>query len=224
MLVADKGIEVVVTRLGTDDDTVRDSAWLLSAGERWKASRFVLDRDRRRFVARRAQLRKLIGERLTVSPASIALSHGPLGKPALAAPFDRSGLRFNVSHSEDLAVYAFSRTNIGVDVEAIRATDGADRVAALAFSRREYEMYRGLPAHLRPLAFLNGWTRKEAFVKAVGCGLAYPLDAFDVSLTPDEPASILRVGDMDGANCGWRLASFFPAPGFVAAVVTRAAS
>ncbi len=224
MPVADSEIEIVITRLETDDDTVCRSAALLSADERRKATRFLRDRDRRRFVARRARLRTLIGERLAVSPASLDLSYGSLGKPELPAPFDRSGLHFSVSHCEDLAVYALSKVDVGVDVEAIRSIDGEDDLASIAFSPREQEMYQALPSHLKPLGFVNGWTRKEAFVKAVGCGLSHPLDTFDVSLTPDEPARILRVGHVDGADCGWRLASFFPVPGFVAAIVTRAAS
>ena len=219
MLTEEEGIEVVVTRLPVEADAVRASATVLSVAERHRAHRFVLDRDRRHFIARRAHLRRLLGERLGVPPASVELVYGARGKPALARRFTGSALRFNLSHCGDLAVYAFSsRTDVGIDVEAIRVVDEADQIAATSFSGREQEMYRGLSAGDKPLGFLNGWTRKEAFVKAIGAGLSYPLDSFDVSLAPGEPAKILRVEHTDGDG-GWRIGSFFPAPGFLAAVV-----
>jgi len=221
MLTEHEGIDVVAARLPVEADAVRASASVLSGAERHRANRFVLDRDRRRFIARRARLRRLLGERLGVPPASVELAYGPRGKPALAPRFNGSGLRFNLSHCGDFAVYAFSfRMAIGIDVEAIRIVDEADHIAATSFSRREQDMYRGLGVGDKPLGFLHCWTRKEAFVKAIGTGLSHPLDSFDVSMAPGEPARILRVGNTDG-DCGWRIGSFFPAPGFVAAIVNE---
>jgi len=218
MLTEHEGIEVVVTRLSMDADAVRSAGTVLSVAERRRADRFVLDRDRRRFIARRARLRQLLGERLDVPPASVELAYGPRGKPALAQRFTGSALRFNLSRYGDLAVFAFSsRTEIGIDVEAIRIVEEADAVAASSFSRREQDMYRGLAARDKQLGFLNCWTRKEAFVKAIGTGLCHPLDSFDVSMAPGEPPRVLRVENTDG-DCGWRIGSFFPAPGFVAAI------
>lgn len=119
-----------------------------------------------------------------------------------------------------MAVYAFARgREIGVDVEALRALPDADDVAARFFSPREYDAYRSLEPRLRPLGFFNCWTRKEAFIKALGDGLYYPLARFDVSLAPDDPARILRVGTTPGERCGWCIETFSPAAGFVAAVV-----
>ena len=95
----------------------------------------------------------------------------------------------------------------------------ADDIAGRFFSDRENQAYRALERRDRPLGFFQCWTRKEAFIKALGDGLSYPLDRFDVSLAPGEPAEILRVEAMPGACCGWRMESLSPAPGFVAAVV-----
>jgi 4'-phosphopantetheinyl transferase len=126
------------------------------------------------------------------------------GKPALSRRFANSDLRFNVSHSEDVAVYAFSRgREIGVDVEAVRELRDADDIAVRFFSRRENEAYLALDPRDRLLGFFNCWTRKEAFIKALGDGLYYPLDCFDVSLAPDEPARILRVENTPGNECAW---------------------
>jgi 4'-phosphopantetheinyl transferase len=198
---------------------------MLSDAERRTASRFAFDRDRRRFTVARARLRRLLSERLGVRPESVELMYGAHGKPALARRFADSDLRFNVSHSDDVAVYAFAPgREIGIDVEAIRVIRDADDIAARFFSLRENESYRALDPRDRPQGFFNCWTRKEAFIKALGEGLYHSLDRFDVSLAPGDPAKILRVEGTSGDDCGWRMESFSPAPGFVAAVVTESRS
>jgi len=221
ILITD-AIEVVVTRLVAGRDAVWAATALLSAAERHRASRFARDRVRRRFIVGRARLRQLLAARLGVQPRAVEFVYSARGKPALGARFANSGLRFNVAHCDDVAVYAFSRgREIGIDLEAVRMVPGADDVAVRFFSRWEREAYQALDAHARPLGFVNCWTRKEAFIKALGDGLYFPLDRFDVSLAPAEPARILRVEDTPGDRCGWRMESFSPAPGFVAAVVTE---
>jgi 4'-phosphopantetheinyl transferase len=215
-------IDVVVARLGAGSDTVRAAAALLSDAERHRASRLAFDRDRRRFIVARALLRRLLGAQLGVRPESVELVYGVRGKPALAPRFADSNLRFNVSHCDDVAVSAVSRgREIGIDVEAVRALPDADAIAARFFSPRETAAYQGLDPRDRALGFVNCWTRKEAFIKALGDGLHYPLERFDVSLAPGEPPRILRVDNTPGERCGWDLQSFAPMPGYVAAVVTE---
>lgn len=219
---ADGTIEVVVTRLDVGPEAVRASAALLSDAERQRATRFAFDRDRRRFTVARARLRQLLAARLGTRPESVELTYGVHGKPSLARRFADSGLRFNVSHSDDVAVCALSRgREIGIDVEAVRVIPGADDIAARFFSRRENEVYRALDSRDRPLGFFNCWTRKEAFIKALGEGLYYPLARFDVSLAPGEPARILRVEGTPGDACGWALHSFLPGPGLIGAIAVR---
>jgi 4'-phosphopantetheinyl transferase len=218
----DDDVEVVVARPDVGPDAVSASAALLSDGERQRARRFAFDRDRNRFIVTRALLRQLLAVRLGVGPESVELVSGARGKPALGGRFAASNLRFNVSHCEDVAVYAFSSgREVGVDVEAVRELPDADDVAARWFSPREYATYRALEPGERALGFFQCWTRKEAFIKALGDGLYHPLDRFDVSLAPGEPARILRVEDAPGERCGWGLEGFSPVPGFVAAVVAE---
>jgi 4'-phosphopantetheinyl transferase len=120
-------------------------------------------------------------------------------------------------------VYALSvGREIGIDVEAVRVIPDADSIAARMFSPWENAAYGALGPRDQPLGFFNCWTRKEAFVKALGDGLYHPLDRFDVSLAPDEPARLLRVDDTPGEECGWTLHSFVPGAGLTAAVVVRA--
>jgi len=187
-------IEVVVAGLEAEPEALRAMAALLCDAEQRRAARFAFERERRRFIVARAQLRRLLGARVGAAPESIELQYGPYGKPALGGRFAASGWRFNVAHCNDVAVYAFSRAGeIGVDVEAMREFAGAEAIAARFFSSAE-----------SALGFFECWTRKEAVLKVLGCGLSMALDSFDVS------AAV--------SGGGWRLHSFAPAPGYVAAV------
>jgi 4'-phosphopantetheinyl transferase len=184
--------------------------WLcLSPAERSRAARFRFERERTRYVAARARLRMFLGARLGAAPEAIELVEGRAGKPALGGAFARSGWRFNLAHSEALAVYAFCRTReVGVDVEALRTPPDADRLAASAFSARELQAYRAAPAPRRPLAFLRLWTRKEALAKALGDGFSAPPESLDTARAK---------------RAGWRLESFLPRPGFIAALAVQIA-
>jgi 4'-phosphopantetheinyl transferase len=218
----DSNIDVVVMHLTEAPEVVRASAALLSDAERHRARRFVFDRDTRRFIVARARLRELLAERLGVRAHQVEFEYGAHGKPALSRRFADSDLHFSVSHCDDLAAYAFSSGHpIGIDVEAVRRMPDADDLAARYFSRREHATYRTLEPRDKPLGFFNCWTRKEAFVKASGDGLSMPLDRFDVTLAPEEPAKVLRVDSTPG-DCGWRLDSSCPAGGYVAAIASQA--
>jgi 4'-phosphopantetheinyl transferase len=138
------------------------------------------------------------------------------GKPALARSRANLHLSFNVSHCEDVALYAFAYgREVGVDVEAIRLIRDADAIATRFFSSRENDTYRALAPCDKPIGFFNCWTRKEAFIKALGDGLYHP------SLAPGEPAKLIRVGSITGENCGWILHSFTPLRGFVGAIAVQ---
>jgi 4'-phosphopantetheinyl transferase len=193
-------IEIVVARLDEPTEAIAALSGSLSEEEARRAAGLRLERDRRRFIVARARLRQLLAARLGVWPEAVEFVYGKNGKPALGQRFMDTGWRFNVSHCDDVAVYAFSRRrDVGIDVEALRPIREADAIAARFFSRCEREAYLALAPQDRPLGFLSCWTRKEAVVKALGNGLCMPLDRLDDA-------------------CGWRLHSFSPLPGFIAAV------
>lgn len=218
----DEAIEVAVTRLDAAPDEVDAAAAMLADDERQRADRFVYGRDRRRFIVARAWLRQLLGSKLHMRAQAVEFVYGEYGKPALAPICAATGLRFNLAHAGELAVCALARgREVGIDVEAVRAIRDAEAIATRFFSVRECNAYRALEARDRPLGFFNCWTRKEAFVKAIGDGLGYPLDSFEVSLSPTEPARLLRVGDAPGRGSGWEIHAFAPVPGHIGAIVVR---
>ncbi len=209
---------IIVTPLDLPPDAIGRAAALLSPDERQRAAAFTRACDTRRFIAARARLRELLASRLSVRPAEVGLAYGRAGKPRLAPRFG-DGVAFNVSHCGDLAAIAIaSGHEVGVDIETVRALPDADHVAAIAFSWRERRDYRALAPHERAQGFFNCWTRKEAFVKALGNGLRYPLHAFDVSLAPGEPARLRRVGRTQGSRLGWALHAFAPCPNVIGAL------
>jgi 4'-phosphopantetheinyl transferase len=211
--------ELVVDSLEAD---AAQLSGLLSADERGRAGRFAFERDRRRYTVARARLRQLLGERLGVAPESLQFVYNLHGKPALARRPGQRDLRFNVAHCGEVAAYAFAEArDVGVDVEEVRALPDADDIAMRFFSRRERAAYMRLPVRERPQGFFNCWTRKEAFVKALGEGLSHPLEAFDVSLAPGRPARLLRIGGVPASRCGWTLSSFVPGPGLVGAIAVQ---
>lgn len=215
-------LHVVIAGLDAGPEAVHALTQCLSPEERRRADRFRFDRDRRRFIVARARLRQLLGDRLKSRPEAVELVYGTHGKPALAKPSDNMDWRFNVSHCDDVAAYAFSEGHeVGIDIEALRNVHRADTIASQFFSRSEQETYLALDSSKKMAGFFNCWTRKEAFIKAIGLGISHPLDCFDVSLVPGDPARILRVKNTPGADAGWRLDSFSPLPGYVVAMVTE---
>jgi 4'-phosphopantetheinyl transferase len=192
---------------------------LLAAEERRRADRFVFEKDRHHFIVGRGVLRLLLGGYRDTDPARVPFTYGFNGKPALA---DGSTLRFNLSHSGGLAAYAFTHgRELGIDVEQLRPLPDAEGIAERFFSRTEREALRALPGELKCHGFFNCWTRKEAYLKACGSGLARPLDEFDVTLRPGEPARLLHVVGQPDEVTRWSLCELTPPPGYVAALMVE---
>ncbi len=190
--------------------------------ERQRAARFHFERDRTRFVCARGILRRLIAAELDLPPGRIRFDYGAHGKPALAGDQARGGLRFNVSHSDGLGLFVFACDRaIGADLEKIRPVRYGRAVARRFFAEDECAALEGLVGDDWDRAFFRCWTRKEAFVKAVGDGLSYPLRAFSVAVSEGVPARILRVdGDRDAPGRFW-LTAFPAGAGFEAAIVAE---
>ncbi len=197
----------------------------LSIDEKQRAERFHFDQDRNRLIVRRGILRSILGCYLSVEPSRLQFCNGKNGKPGLADTSGNGTIHFSLSHSEGIALYSFTRDReIGVDIECVHDIPEMDQIAEEFFSVKENDVFRSLPENKKKEAFFNCWTRKEAFIKAIGDGLSHPLDKFDVSMAPGEPASLLRTeGDSKGASL-WCIQDLKPAPGFAAAFAVEGQS
>ncbi len=192
------------------------AAATLDESERARAQRIVRPVARERFILARAALRTVLGACLQMSPAAVALREGPRGKPQLV---QATGLSFSLSHTRALAVIAVTtRDRIGVDVEA-RGRPIPPAVLRRALDDRELALVLTLPEESREEAFLRHWTVKEAYVKALGTGLATGLRSVAVRDALTAPA---LVDDADGTP--WSVQRFDPRPEAIGAVVVAGAA
>jgi len=191
----------------------------LSEEELIRAYRFRFPRDRARFIGARGILREILGRYLHTPPERVRFGYNAYGKPELLDAEERERLRFNLSHAGRVALFAVTEGHeVGVDVEALRDDVPCEELAAGFFSRGEVQALAALPAKARTRAFYNCWTRKEAYVKARGMGLSLPLDCFDVSLAPGEPAALLATRGDEPDAARWSLLEIDVGTNHVAAV------
>jgi 4'-phosphopantetheinyl transferase len=194
----------------------------LSADEQARAERFHSPVDRARFTAGRGILRALLARYLSTPAGDLRFCHNAHGKPALASGSRTKDLRFNLSHSQRLALFAFAfRREVGVDLEYNRPFDSEERLAERFFSPQEVTELKKLPESAQTEAFFNCWTRKEAYIKALGGGLSIDLASFAVSLAPNPPAH-LPISGHDGSEAGrWSLRALAPGDGYAGAVAAE---
>ena len=224
LTLPDQVVHVWSLSLPLPDAMLQALASTLSPDEHSRARRFLFAHDRQRFIAVRGALRLLLGRYAHIPPAQVRLDYGEYGKPALAQTLPNGRrLHFSVSHAGSIALLAFNCDHeLGVDVEQLRPLPNADQVARSTFSSEESAAIQALPAHQQQEAFFTCWTRKEAYVKARGLGLSFPLDQFAVTLAPDEPPRLLFVAGEPDEPSRWRFITFTPAPTYVAALVGAA--
>jgi 4'-phosphopantetheinyl transferase len=235
MAVADSGFRIRVPLQLADDevhvwrvelDVLTPSAphWLslLSPEEQDRAHRFRFDRHRRRFATTRGVLRTLLGSYLNTDPRSVRFRYSDKQKPALDEAFAQGHLEFNVSHSEETALLAFTLDReIGVDVERVRQDSDVEAIAKHFFSESERGTLASLPASEKHAAFYRCWTRKEAFIKAKGEGLSMPLAQFDVSLAPCQRAELLATRPDPEEKKRWSVWTLDAGPEYAAALVVE---
>ena len=221
ILVADQ-VHVWLARLDQPLDRVARCRAILSNDERNRADRFHFEKDRTAYTVARAALKSLLGDYLDMPASEIRFEYSAHGKPFLPNTANLSRITFNISHSGGLALLAFAiGRQVGVDVERIRPDFGTLEIAERFFSKSEVEVLLAQPVDQQSVCFFNCWTRKEAYIKAIGEGLSCPLDRFDVTLAMNEPARLIetRVASQNAAD--WLMHNLEVGPGYRAAIIAE---
>lgn len=219
MLMSDQ-VHIWSASLDQSPSRVQQLQTFLTEDEQARAKRFYRQKDRDRFVVARGLLREILSSYLDSDPALLHFCYGPAGKPALHAPFDKLNLCFNLSHSNDLALYAVTRGRaVGIDIEYIRTSPTLERVAARLFSPQEYAAFQKLPVLLRNKAFFRYWVRKEAYIKARGLGLSLLIRQFEAYPTTNQSPTQSKPGSIESLD--WSLHDIEPMPGYAAALTVE---
>lgn len=192
----------------------------LTEDERARAARFKMERIRIQFIAARTHLRTILSRYLNTEPRDVRIITEISGKPCLDS-CHKCGLQFNVTHSENLALYAIATCGrVGVDIERRRSIPNAESLVERFFTQRERDLFMKLDEIERLDAFFRAWTRKEAVLKAIGRGVQ-SLDECDVTFRSNEPEQVLRLGADQNAAVKWFLRSWQPEEGYAAAVAVE---
>lgn len=214
--LSEREVHVWTLRTAASSDVIATCEQVLAPDETRRAARFRFGHLRESFIWTRGALRHLIGRYIGRSPASIQFQYSSNGKPALTPD---SGLRFNVTHSGDLAAIALTiGCDIGVDLEQLRPLPELEQIAARFFCPEEVAEIHSLPRDDKERAFFTCWTRKEAYIKAVGGGLSVPLDSFRVTVKPDTPAGVTFPDQEATASKSWTLHNLQLAPDYAGAI------
>jgi 4'-phosphopantetheinyl transferase len=214
-------VEIFSFSLALPPDELQRLGRVLSAEERARAERLIDPERRDRFVAGRGLLREKLSHFVGEKPEMLRIESGENGKPFLGGDCGEN-LRFNLSHSGDLALLAVaSRVEVGIDLEEVQDDRPLRELALRFFSIRERETLLSLPPHDLSAAFYRCWTRKEAYLKGRGAGFTLRSDSFEVSLLPREPPALLTSAASPSDPERWFLQDLPTPPGFAAALATE---
>ena len=217
-----KEIRVWFAFLDRSVSVIRRLEKTLSEDERARAGRFHFRKDKERFVAGRGILRTILGRFFGVCPSQLQFRFGENGKPAVVETYGRDAIGFNVSHSEGLGAFAFTiGREIGVDIEYIRKFTEMDQMAHYLFSPSEIGLFQKLSERNKVNAFFRCWTRKEAFLKAIGKGLSWGLEQVEVSFAADEPARLRKIQGDERAASRWSIMELSPPVNFSASLAVE---
>lgn len=213
-------VHVRIASLDRRQSELRFFESILAEDEINRANRFRFHKDRERFVAGRGLLRGILSPYLGLPANEIIFTYGSHGKPGIRRQEGRPAIQFNLAHSAGTAIYAIIRDRpVGIDIELVNHEFPIDSVAERFFSKVEVAAFRSLPQEMQRIAFYKCWTRKEAFIKALGDGLTCPLADFDVSLMLGEPARLLNVGWAPEEASRWCMEDIDGIAGCAAAIV-----
>ena len=204
-------VHIWVANLDISLRQIQQLTTILSEDEQLRAERFYFEQHKNRFIVARGILRTILGNYLNTAPEQLQFSYSDKGKPILA----NSTLEFNLSHSQDLALYAFTwQGKIGIDVEYLRSLPDVKKIAERFFSPQEYNRLSLLNSEEQQQEFFRLWTGKEAYLKAIGEGLSGKLAQIEVINNEEKSVSLLQIQGINLDN--WYLHNFIPRPEYMA--------
>jgi 4'-phosphopantetheinyl transferase len=213
-------IHLWVIELIQRDDTLSILKRLLDKKELKRLNQYVLYKDKRRFLISRSILKEIIGKYLDVNAKDISITYNLYGKPCLDESINPEHIDFSLAHSHELVVYAISRQRrVGVDLEYIHRELDHEKIGYRFFTKRENKIIKSLPETHKREAFFNGWTRKEALLKAMGDDEILDFHNIEVSLSPGEVARIIDSNDKNIDASEWQIIPFSPHSDYIGSIV-----
>ncbi|OCQ99688.1 4'-phosphopantetheinyl transferase [Oscillatoriales cyanobacterium USR001] len=222
MILSSNNIHIWRANLHLPIEQIETFFQTLSADEKIRAEKFHFDRHRNFFIAARGILRAILSRYLEIKPHQLRFNYSTRGKPEIAENCGVKNLEFNLSHSEEIAIYGITcASKIGIDIEKIRSIDDAEQIAKRFFAARECSWLSEISPSEKPAAFFRLWTCKEAYLKAIGEGLAFGLDRFEISFSSSESPTIISIQGSDRIEIPWFLQQLTPVSGYVGSVAVK---
>ena len=219
MIIPGKEIHIYRSSIDSTDEELKGSELILSPDELQKAYRYKFEKDREQYIMARSLLRRILGKYLDQSPHKINFSYSEKGKPYIKD----SLIKFNLAHSGGKAVFAFAENiDVGIDIEYMRDLPDELQIAKRFFSDEEVNEIMKVSEGDTKAAFFNCWTRKEAFIKAVGEGLSYPLKDFTVTLLPGVNPEIKWIKDKVDEVKEWKLVNILTDRNYISSLAVKA--
>ena len=214
--------EVHIWIANLDQIILRGDEERLPLSERIRADKYHYQIHKNRYIIQHTLLRLIIGHYQGIGFFEGEFYLGEHRKPYLSGINGKDTICFNISNSDSMGIFAFSKNlEIGVDIELVRDIPEMDKIVEQFFSAKEKDFLRSLPENRKKKAFYSCWTRKEAFLKAIGDGLVQSLDKFDLDLIPGELTRILRMGEDSKIESRWFIQNLKPAPNYVGAFAVK---
>ncbi|MDJ0598035.1 MAG: 4'-phosphopantetheinyl transferase superfamily protein [Crocosphaera sp.] len=211
-------VHIWKTNLERSSIDIKNGFEILNEDEKNKAQNFRFEKHQKRFTIARSSLRHILSFYLSIPPQKIEFNYNAYGKPYLLEKINKIHLQFNVSHSENIAIYAITcYHSIGVDVEYIRPMSEADSLAKRFFCQKEFEQISKLSSEEKNGEFFKFWTAKEAYLKAIGKGLTGGLETVEIST--DEPIRFINLPESNNIN--YHLFYLTPHDNYLAAIAVE---
>lgn len=217
LILSDNQVNIYIVPLDKSPFSLEYLSSILSEDERKRSDRYKFLSDKNKFIICRGMLRVILSKYLDIPPDLIKFDYTDKGKPFIKD----TNLSFNLSHSQQLAVYAISVNEfLGIDLEYLGKNTDFEAIAKRFFTSREYEFIKGLNERDKKEVFLRLWTRKEAYLKAIAQGIANGLDQveFDLKL------NIMRINGSEKLGKDWFIYEFYPEKDYISTLVIKCRS